>query len=133
MPVDAGQERSHEAALVGDRRLDGAGGVDQRAHARRRLEAALPPAAARRVGAAHRDVAELARAVAVALEQLAVEDDPGADPATHLDHDQVVGPGAAKERQLGERGRVTVVGDHDRHAVALLEQAARGGARPSSG
>ena len=79
---DAGQEGGHEAALVGDRRLDGAGGIDQRAHARHRLEATLPPAAARRVGAAHRDVAELARAVAVALEQLAIEDDPGADAAT---------------------------------------------------
>ena len=119
---DAGQEGGHEAALVGDRRLDGAGGVDQRAHARHRLEAALPPAAARSVGAAHRDVAELACAIAIALEQLAIEDDPGADPATHLDHDQVVGPRAAKEGQLGEGGSVTVVGDHDRHAVALLEQ-----------
>ena len=119
---DAGQEGGHEAALVGDRRLDGAGGVDQRAHARHRLEAALSPAAARRVGAAHRDVAELARAIAVALEQLAIEDDPGADAATHPDHDQVVRPRAAKEGQLGEGGGVTVVGDHDRHAVALLEQ-----------
>ena len=80
------------------------------------------PAAARRVGAADRDVAELACAVAIALEQLAIEDDPGADPATHPDHDQVVGPRAAKEGQLGEGGRVTVVGDDDRHAVALLEQ-----------
>ena len=73
-------------------------------------------------GAAHRDVAELAGAVAIALEQLAIEDDPGADPATHLDHDQVVGPGAAEEGQLGEGGSMTVVGDDDRHAVAPLEQ-----------
>ena len=34
------------------------------------------------LGAAHRDVAELAGAIAIALEQLAVEDDPGADAAT---------------------------------------------------
>src|SRR5205823_1839091 len=98
---------------------DGASGIDQRAHARHRLEAAFPPAAARSVRAAHRYVAELACAVPIALEQLAVEDDPGADPATHFDHDQVVGPGTAEEGQLGEGGSVTVVGDHDRHAVAL--------------
>ena len=130
MAVDAGQEGGHEAALVGDRRLDGAGRVDQRAHARHRLEAAHPPAAARSVGAAHRDVAELAGAIAIALEQLAIEDDPGADAATHLDHDQVVGPRAAKEGQLGEGSGVAVVGDDDRHAVALLEQPPEGEVGP---
>ena len=75
-------------------------------------------------------MAELARAITIALEQLAVEDDPGADPATHLDHDQVVGPRAAEEGQLGEGGSVTVVGDHDRHAVALLEQRPEAELRP---
>ena len=103
---DAGQEGGDEAGLVGDRRLDGASGVDQRAHARHRLEAALPPAAARSVGAADRDMAELACAVTIALEQLAIEDDPGADPATHLDHDQVVRPRAAEGRSA-RRGRQT--------------------------
>ena len=66
-------------------------------------------------------MAELTRTVAIALEELAVEDDPGTDSATHPDHDQVVRPRAAKEGQLGQRGSVTVVRDHDRHAVALLE------------
>ncbi len=75
-------------------------------------------------------MAELACAIAIALEQLAIEDDPGADPATHLDHDQVVGPRAAKEGQLGEGGSVTVVGDDDRHAVALLEQRPEGELSP---
>ena len=66
-------------------------------------------------------MADLARAVAIALEQLAIEDDPGADAATHPDHDQVVRPRPAKEGQLREGGSVTVVGHHDRHAVTLLE------------
>ena len=34
---------------------------------------------------------------------------------------RLFGPRAAKEGQLGEGGSVTVVGDDDRHAVALLE------------
>ena len=129
-PGDAGQEGGDQAVVVGDRGLDGARGVDQRAHARLRLEAAHPPAAARRVGAAHRDMAELAGTVSVALEQLAIEDDPGADAATHPDDDQVVGPRAAKERQLGEGGSLTVVGDDDRHAVPLLEERPEAEVRP---
>ena len=75
-------------------------------------------------------MAELAGAIAIALEQLAIQDDPGADSATHLDHDQVVGPRAAKEGQLGEGSGVTVVGDDDRHAVALLEQPPEGDVGP---
>ena len=67
-------------------------------------------------------MAELAGAVPVALEQLAVEDDPGAHAAAHADDDQVGGPGPAEERELGERGRMAVVGDHDRDAEPLLEQ-----------
>ena len=127
-PPDAahvGQEGVHEAVLVGDRRLHRAGGVDHRAHARHRLEAAIPAAAARSGGAGDRDVAELARAVPIALEQLAVEDDPRAETATDPDHHQVGGPGAAEERQLGQGGGVAVVGDDHRHAVALLEQRAQ--------
>ena len=74
---DAGQEGGHEVALVRDRGVDGASGVDQRAHARHRLEATLATAAARSVGAPHRDMAEFAGTMTIALEQLAVEDDPG--------------------------------------------------------
>ena len=67
-------------------------------------------------------MAELAGAVTIALEQLAVEDDPGPDPATDPDHDQVGGSRATVEGQLGQGGSVTVVGHDDRHAVALLEE-----------
>ena len=35
---------------------------------------------------------------------------------------RLFGPRPAIEGQLGERGRVAVVGDHDRHAVALLDE-----------
>ena len=75
-------------------------------------------------------MAELARTIAIALEELAIEDDPGTDAATHPDDDQVVRPRPAKEGQLGQGGGVTVVGDHDRHAVALLELRPEAEVRP---
>ena len=67
-------------------------------------------------------MAELAGAISVALEQLTVDDDPGADAAPDLDDDQVVRPWPPIERQLGQRGRVAVVGDHHGHAVAALDE-----------
>ena len=67
-------------------------------------------------------MAELAGAISVALEQLTVDDDPGADAAPDLDDDQVVRPWPPIERQLGQRGRVAVVGDHDGHTVAARHE-----------
>ena len=65
------------------------------------------------------DVADLAGAGAVALEQRAAEDQPGADAAPDADRDQVRDAVPAGVRVLGEGGRLRVVGDVDRDAVAL--------------
>src|SRR3954451_4129192 len=118
---DAGEEGSHEAGLVGDRGLDRGGRVEQRPHARHRLEATSFAAAARRVHAAHRDMPELARAIAIALEELAIQDDPGADAAADPDHDEVVRAWAAKEGELGQGGGMTVVRGDDPRPGALFE------------
>jgi hypothetical protein len=69
-----------------------------------------------------RDVTELAGPEAIALEQLAVDDDPRADAAADADDDKIVRPRPAMERQLRERGRVAVVRDDHRHVIATLDE-----------
>ena len=79
------------------------------------------------------DVADLAGAVAVAAEQLAVEDEAGADAAPDLDRDEVARPLVATE-QVGREGRgAAVVGDDRREAVAVLRGAGRAGGRSRRG
>ena len=79
------------------------------------------------------DVADLAGAVAVAAEQLVLEDQAGTDAAPDLDRDEVRGPGVATE-QVGREGRGTaVVGDDGREVVALVEELRRAAGRASRG
>ena len=64
------------------------------------------------------DMADLAGTVAVAAEQLAVEDEAGADAAPDLDRDQVVGPLVATEQE-GREGRGTAVVGDDRGELVV--------------
>jgi hypothetical protein len=131
--VDAALESGDKAGLVGDRRFDRAGGIHQRPHAGARLETALASAPARRPAGAQRNVTELAGAEPIALEQLAVEDDPGPDATPDPDDDEVVRPRPAIEGELRERGGVAVVRHDDRHAGSGSRRGARAGGRPSRG
>ena len=79
------------------------------------------------------DVADLAGAVAVAAEQLAVEDEAGADAAPDLDRDEVGRPVLAVEEERGERRRAAVVGDDGREAVAVVQEVAERQVRPRRG
>ena len=79
------------------------------------------------------DVADLAGAVAVAAEQLAVEDEAGADAAPDLDRDEVVGPLVAVEQERREGRRTAVVGDDRREAVAVGEERAERQVGPGRG
>src|SRR6185369_10516300 len=72
-----------------------------------------------------RDVADLAGAEAVALEQRAVEDEARPDPPPDLDRDEVLRALALRaKRVLGERGRLAVIRDVGRQAIPLVEEAA---------
>src|SRR4029079_14863658 len=83
-----------------------------------------PPAAAGRAVVDDRDVADLARAEAVALEHRAVEDEAGPDPPPDLDRDDVLGALALRaNRVLGQGGRLAVVRDVGRQAIPLVEDA----------
>ena len=72
---------------IGDRRFRGA--LEDRARAGDRLEAAEPAAAALGAVVLDDDMADLAGAESVAVEQLAAEDDAGADAEADLDRHQV--------------------------------------------
>ena len=107
--------------------------LEHRGHARHRLETADSPAAAALGATALRHgpedrMADLARARAIALEQLALEDDSGTDAAADADDDQVVRPRDAAERALGDSRGLRVVGDDHGHAEALRDHA-----RPAAG
>ena len=81
------------------------------------LEAAEAAAVALGAVGLDDDMADLAGAVAVATEQLAVEDEAGADAAADLDRDEVVGPLVATEQERREGRGTAVVGDDRREAV----------------
>lgn len=90
----------------------------------RRFEAAPPSAAAYGAARIHHGVADLAGPKAIALEELAVQDDAGPDPLADLYHDQV---GAARlgEDVLGKRGGLAVVGDVNWDLEALRSRGDR--------
>ena len=69
-------------------------------------------------------MSNLARAKAVALEQLAVQDETGSDAATDPDDRHVVGSPIRSEDVLGKRRSLAVVGDIDGQLVALADEAA---------
>ena len=96
------------------RRPAARGGPQDRRGAGDGLEAAEPSAVALRPVGLDDDVADLAGAVAVAPEQLAVEDEAGADATPDLDRDEVRGPVVALEQERCEGGRAAVVGDDRR-------------------
>src|SRR4029077_19495509 len=98
----------------------GGGGASlDRAHPGDRLQAAGPTAAAERTVVVDDRVPDLARTEAVALEQRTAEDQAGTDAGPDPDRDQVRHATLAGERVLGEGGRLGVVRDIDRDAVAL--------------
>ena len=70
------------------------------------------------------DVADLARAVAVASEQLAIEDEAGTDAAPDLDRDEVGGTVIAFEQERGQGRGPAVVGDDRREVIAVGQDAA---------
>ena len=102
--------------------------LDDRPRAGHRLEAAEPAAAASGAVLFDHRVADLAGAEAVAVEELAIEDDAGADPSADLDRDEVRSARAGRARvaeQLdGERRGAAVVGQLGGDAVPLPHEVA---------
>ena len=108
----------------GDGRRESGGGRGPQDRGRRgdRLEAAEAAAVALGAVGLDDDVADLARAVAVAAEEVAVEDEAGADAAPDLDRDEVGRPVLALEEERGQGRGAGVVGDDGRVAVALVQE-----------
>ncbi len=79
------------------------------------------------------DVADLAGPEAVAVEELAIEHEAGADPVPDLDRDQVCRPVLALEQVRRERGGPAVVGDDRRQVVVVGAGACRAAGRSSTG
>ena len=75
-------------------------------------------------------VADLASPGAIALVQLAIEDDAGTDSPPHSDHDQAVRPRSCAVRAFGDGRGLRVVGHDNGHAVTLGDHAAQGQIRP---
>src|SRR5450432_1184560 len=90
-----------------------------------RLEAAEPAAATGVTVRPDRRMANLTGAEAVALEQPPAEDEPGADPFTDLDDDEVREPRPAEDL-FGKGDRLAVVRDVDRQAGPSLKECAQG-------
>src|SRR5581483_2389939 len=66
----------------------------------------------------------LARAAAVAVVDVAADDDPEADAETRGDGEEVLDVATAPVQALGDRERVHVVVDHHRDPEPLMEQVA---------
>ena len=88
--------------------------LHQRAGGRQRLQTAPVATPAHEALRIHQHVAELAREPHAAAIQAAVEDQPRADPAGHLEVDEVARVAGGPERGLGKSAEVRVVVDEDR-------------------
>ena len=107
---------------VGRRHADAA---QHRGRAGNRLEAADIAAAADLAVFGDDDVADLAGAEQVAVEQLALDDDASADTLLALDEDEVVAGARPAEVVLGHGRGLAVVQHVHRQAIARLEQIAQ--------
>ena len=123
-PASPARASAIASATVTSGPCSGRSAVQQRGGRRHGLQAAAVAAAADPAGRVGDDVAELAGQPGVAEEQLAVEDQPGADAAAehHVDDVARAAPGAVAD--LGQRAEVRVVAHQDRPAEAPLQLAA---------
>ena len=111
-----------EQRAARERRLDREGVADQSRTRSLRLEASdLSAGANETVGRSNLVVADLARAPAVAEEQLAVSDDAAADSRAEREQHEVFRLPAHAERVLAQRRAARVVGDEDRHGELLTQ------------
>ena len=108
------------------------GGAQDRRRAGDRLEAAEPAAVALGAIGLDDDVADLAGTVAVAAEQLAIEDETRADAAPDLDRDEVAWPVLAVEQERRDGRRAAVVGDDRREPYRSCEERRRAAGRSTT-
>ena len=118
VPVGGRREAPSERRVGGVVRRLGRG-ADDRARAGDGLEAAEPAAAALRAVVDDHGVPDLPGAEAVAVEDLALDDDPGTDAQADLHRHEAGGAPAPLEQVLGERRGARVVGDARRQPGAL--------------
>src|SRR5207245_9711124 len=104
--------------------------LDHGATAGDRFETAVTTAPAAIARFAHDGVADLAGAIPVALKQLTVEDDAGADPVADVDDDHAAGVRPTAEGELGERRGLAVVGNVDGKLVTLCKESTEGQVLP---